>query len=59
MKIQVLMIRFTFQSGDIQIRIQVEQLAHSRVFTFQSGDIQIVELFAKQHTTEVIYIPIW
>ena len=33
--------RFTFQSGDIQIKLAVAAMQLKDAFTFQSGDIQI------------------
>ena len=36
------LIKFTFQSGDIQILLTSVQSSYHKGFTFQSGDIQIL-----------------
>ena len=52
-------LRFTFQSGDIQITFGQISSTFESAFTFQSGDIQIQHSFPQTKQVLNIYIPIW
>ena len=51
---EIIISKFTFQSGDIQILSPSPKITEYPAFTFQSGDIQI--LYSRQENFKIMYL---